>query len=274
VRKSTRRIEPAFAAAPDDFNADASARGRRIDSLAVLCALLAMGAIAANALFLQKGPHPAPIFSTRPPAPKTAAAPAFPLKPVVIAPAPQAEPTTGAVVLPRPRPAAEPEPAKLDPAPAARPRAEVVAEIQKELSRRGFYDGMTDGVYGSKTDAAIRDFEHAASIKAGGEPDEAMLRTIKASSMKAQPVPPAPVPAPRGNDAIGDLISPPSKRVVAVQRVLADYGYGQIKPTGVFDKPTEDAIEQFERARKLPVTRQISPRLMRELASLTGRPLE
>lgn len=275
MRKSTRRIEPTFAAAPDDFNAEASARGRRIDSLALLCALLAMGAIAANALFLQKGPHPAPIFSTRPPAPKTAAAaPVFPLKPVVIAPAPQTEPATGAVVLPRPRPAAEPEPAKLDPAPAARPRAEIVAEIQKELSRRGFYDGMTDGVYGSKTDAAIRDFEHVAHINAGSEPDEAMLRTIKASAVKALPVPPASVPAPRGNDAIGELISPPSKRVAAVQRVLADYGYGQIKPTGVLDKPTEDAIEQFERARRLPVTRQISPRLMRELASLTGRPLE
>jgi hypothetical protein len=255
VRKSTRRIEPAFAAAPDDFDDEASARGRRIDSLAILCALLAMGAIAANALFLQKGPHPS-----------------NPLKPVVIAPAPQIEPT-GTVVLPRPRPV-ETEAAKLEPVPTGRPRTEIVAEIQKELSRRGFYDGMTDGVYGSKTDAAIRDFEHSANIKAGNEPDESMLRAIKTSAVKAQPVPPAPIPAARNNDAIGELIAPPSRRVIAVQRALAEYGYGQIKPTGVFDRPTEEAIEQFERARKLPVTRQISPRLMRELASLTGRPLE
>jgi peptidoglycan hydrolase-like protein with peptidoglycan-binding domain len=190
----------------------------------------------------------------------------------VIAPAPQIEPT-GTVVLPRPRPV-ETEAAKLEPVPTGRPRTEIVAEIQKELSRRGFYDGMTDGVYGSKTDAAIRDFEHSANIKAGNEPDESMLRAIKTSAVKAQPVPPAPIPAARNNDAIGELIAPPSRRVIAVQRALAEYGYGQIKPTGVFDRPTEEAIEQFERARKLPVTRQISPRLMRELASLTGRPLE
>ena len=34
------------------------------------------------------------------------------------------------------------------------------------------------------------------------------------------------------NDPIAELIAP-SQRVLAVQRALADFGYGQIKPTGV-----------------------------------------
>jgi hypothetical protein len=34
------------------------------------------------------------------------------------------------------------------------------------------------------------------------------------------------------------------------------------------------AIEKFERDRKLPVTGQISDRFVRELSSMTGRPLE
>jgi hypothetical protein len=66
----------------------------------------------------------------------------------------------------------------------------------------------------------------------------------------------------------------PSKRITAVQRALADYGYGQLKITGVLDKDTQDTIEQFERSRKLPVTRQVTPRLVRELSAMTGRPLE
>jgi peptidoglycan hydrolase-like protein with peptidoglycan-binding domain len=66
----------------------------------------------------------------------------------------------------------------------------------------------------------------------------------------------------------------PSKRVVAVQRALAEYGYGQIKPTGLVDAETQAAIEKFERERKLPVTGQPSDRVTRELAALTGRPLE
>ena len=56
--------------------------------------------------------------------------------------------------------------------------------------------------------------------------------------------------------------------------MLSDFGYGQIKPTGTLDRDTQDAIEQFERAKKLTVTRQITPVLMHELAVLAGRPIE
>ena len=66
----------------------------------------------------------------------------------------------------------------------------------------------------------------------------------------------------------------PSKRVIALQRALAEYGYGQIKPSGIVDAETQAAIEKFERERKLPITGQASDRVARELAAMTGRPLE
>lgn len=75
-------------------------------------------------------------------------------------------------------------------------------------------------------------------------------------------------------DPIGELIAPSSKRILAVQKALGDYGFGQIRPNGVMGPETKDAIERFEKSRKLPVTGQISPRLVRELSALTGRPLE
>lgn len=56
--------------------------------------------------------------------------------------------------------------------------------------------------------------------------------------------------------------------------MLSEYGYGQIKPTGTVDRETQDAIEQFQRSKKLTITRQITPELMRELAALAGRPIE
>ena len=68
--------------------------------------------------------------------------------------------------------------------------------------------------------------------------------------------------------------SPSSKRVIAVQRALAEYGYGQIKPSGIVDVETQAAIQKFERERKLPVTGQASERVVRELAAMTGRPME
>ena len=84
---------------------------------------------------------------------------------------------------------------------------------------------------------------------------------------------PMPVPSPRRNDPIADLIGP-SPRIMAVQRVLSNYGYGQIKPTGMLDDATSQAIEKFEREHKLPVSGRVSDRLVSELAAMTGHPIE
>ncbi len=156
----------------------------------------------------------------------------------------------------------------------ARPNAAVVADIQRELSRRGFYDGVVDGRYGPRTDASIRDFEQTAGLKPSTEPNEALLRAIQRSPIRSRPPvrPPAPIPQAKP-DPIAELIAP-SKQVIAVQRALSEFGYGQIKPTGIVDPETQSAIQKFERERKLPVTGQLSHRVVRELASITGRPLE
>jgi Putative peptidoglycan binding domain len=86
-------------------------------------------------------------------------------------------------------------------------------------------------------------------------------------AVAAQPV------AMRRDDPIADLIEP-SPRIAAVQRALSDYGYGQMQPSGILDGPTMAAIEKFERERRLPVTGEVSERLMRELAVLVGHPLQ
>lgn len=260
-----------------DFDVRSPRRRRTSDFVMGGVLVVAAGAITTNALFLQNGQHPAPFFVNRVAAPAPAYQPA--LTPTVVP----------NVVLPRPRPteqtdapapaAAAPIPAVTPPAPipAARSQTDIVIEIQKELGRRGFYDGVADGVYGPKTDGAIRDFMQAANLKIGADPNEALLQAIVKAPAKIKPLPAAtaaPADVPRPPDPIGEMIAPPAKRVMAVQRVLAEYGYGQIKPTGVLDRDTQDAIEQFERARKIPVTRQISPRLMKELAAMSGRPID
>src|SRR5258708_6690467 len=84
---------------------------------------------------------------------------------------------------------------------------------------------------------------------------------------------PVPVPSPRRNDPIADLIGP-SPRIMAVQRVLANDGYGQIKPSGMLDEATSQAIEKFEREHKLPVSGRVSEGPVGELAAMTGHPVE
>lgn len=77
----------------------------------------------------------------------------------------------------------------------------------------------------------------------------------------------------RRNDPIADLIGSPS-RVLAVQRILSEFGYGQIRPSGILDESTSAAIEKFEREHKLPVTGRLSDRLLSGLAVMAGRPLD
>jgi peptidoglycan hydrolase-like protein with peptidoglycan-binding domain len=230
---------------------------RPMDSIGLVAIAAAAGAIVANALYLQHGSHPAPILSANS---------------QIRAPI---ETTGSLIVMPRPRPS-EPGAAK-DAAATQRSRAQIVGDIQRELVRRGFYDGTVDGIYGPKMDAAIREFEQAAGLKSTGDPTEALLNAIVRSAVKSGPERPRPMPsapaASRRTEAPADGPAP-SMRIAAIQRALADFGYGQIKPNGVFDAGTQSAIEKFERERKLPITGQISDRLTRELSAVTGRPLD
>lgn len=193
------------------------------DMIAALLAAAAISAIVANALFLQAGRHPSPMFGT------TAVPPANPL--------------------PRPRPV-EAATRVVEPPPAEVRTAEPKAELKAELKSEPKSDGMTNLV----TKATAPSAPPAAAPPAAAPP-AAVMR------------PPAPVPVATPHTAAG-------RKIAAVQRTLTEYGYGQLKPTGLIGADTQAAIVKFERDRKLPVTGQMSDRLVRELAAMTGRPID
>jgi len=178
----------------------------RRDAVAAVVAVSAVGAIVINALFMQNGPHPAPMFNS------------------VVAPPAAANSARGttAAVTTRMRPPepglAKPEPARSPP----RPMAEIVADIQRELARRGFFDGVVDGRRGPRTEAAIHDFALAAGMAPNPEPTEDLLGALRRSNLKAPkrtptagtasataPRPPEPV----RNDPIAEALAP-SKRSI------------------------------------------------------------
>jgi len=182
------------------------------DMVAGLIAFAAVSAIIANAIFLQAGRHPSPMFGSS-----------------VVVPLPAPSATVN--LLPRPRPAdatLRPGETRLDP---------------RMLDAR----------------------------PVDGKSDRAELKTDKPAETRAAVRPPAPIPA--AKDPLGDLIVN-SRRVASVQRALTEYGYGQLKPTGTVGSDTQAAIQRFERERKLPVTGQVNDRMVRELATVTGRPIE
>ena len=226
------------------------------DAVGFLVGAFATLAILINVLFMQSGSHPAPMF-----------------KGASVAAKPAAVTSSIPAVAPRPR-AVEPATPATAVAPAAsRMPGEIINDIQRELARRGYYDGPLDGLYGPRTDSAIRDFEQAAGLKPSSEPSEVLLQAIvRASAKLAKATLRQPQPA--RNEAAAERPAAPAKRVMALQRALADFGYGQIKPSGLVDAETKAAIEKFERERKLPVTGLASDRVVREMTDMTGRQLD
>jgi len=163
------------------------------DTMACVVAAAAMTAIVVNAMFLQPGHHPSPMFG------------AMPVESTIATPV-QPQP------LPRPRPV---------------------------------------------------------------EVDAQPVNVIDPKPMVASPAaamrPPAPVPAHK--DPLGDLISA-NHRIISVQRVLTNYGYGQVKADGIIGADTRTAIRQFEKDRHHPQTGQVSDWLLAEMAKLTGKAID
>ena len=87
----------------------------------------------------------------------------------------------------------------------------------------------------------------------------------------------APAPVAAKKDPIAALLngespqeaSAPAARVAAVQKALIKSGF-VLRADGVMGATTRQALERFERDRRLPVTGDLSPRTLRELADQSG----
>ena len=176
------------------------------DTLAAAAAFAVVTAIIVNALFLQAGRHPAPMFGS------------ITTLPAVASPS-------------------------VNPLPRSRPLEADTSQPESRFAETRPADTL------------------AVPVKTAGT-------ASVASTVVSRP--PAAIPV----VSHGDLASGGSRRVAAVQRALTEYGYGQLKPTGVAGTDTQAAIQKFERARKLPVTGQVSDRLVRELTAMIGYPID
>jgi Putative peptidoglycan binding domain len=220
------------------------------DTIAAMLAFTAACGVVTNALFLQAGPHPAPMFGST----------------VVNLAATQAAPS----LLPRPRPA------EADVA-SSEPRSIEPKTNEKTSESRA---GETKPVEPKVADQ-LANLVRATTPSPSPQPS--MTVTPSANPVRAATPQPSPQPSITGAVSYSSNVARPpasippltgARRVAAVQRTLTEYGYGQLKQTGTVGSDTQAAIQKFERDRKLPVTGQVSDRLIRELSAMIGHPVE
>ncbi len=98
---------------------------------------------------------------------------------------------------------------------------------------------------------------------------------IRTGQVAAQAAPPDALRPPGnvGERVPQEMRSQEMRPVLAAQRALVRIGHG-VKADGVFGEETRAAIERFERERRIPVTRDLSPRTLRELAAASGIRME
>ena len=261
-------------------------------------------AIMTNALALQPGVHPAPLFvGTRPVA---LATPAVTQPPVLRS-------SDGSAV--------------------GATDHSLIADIQQGLKDFGYYKGDVDGLDGPQTSQAILAFERAFRLTPTGELSNNVLLAIRSvrpktslngeSPVAADPLTvaslpangrAAPMPWPKPGstvaqpataetqpaeaqpadvsmDGIGDLIASatPTKaaakpaasaapavttagdaNLARIQRSLSQQGFGPVVADGVMTAETRDAIKQFQAYYNLPQTGTINEAFLSQLVKVGG----
>jgi peptidoglycan hydrolase-like protein with peptidoglycan-binding domain len=159
---------------------------------------------------------------------------------------------------PQPRPADAP----------ARNMTDMIQNIQRELSVRGYYNGAVDGVPGPRTEQAIRDFQKGKNQNTL-EPSDQLLNQIRSIPVKGEVK----------GDITGSINTPlegerKSLRILSLQRALSRLGYGPVRMSGTFSPDTKEAIERFEKDWMMPVTGLMSENLFTKLAAVNGAPID
>jgi hypothetical protein len=184
------------------------------DTIAALLAFAACGAVIANALFLQSGPHPAPMFvatfasprATPVPRPRPTEAGALALdtkpfeprlaepklaEPKLIEPkavdplgslvkATTTAPLSATPMVPPPPSLVAHPPTPIPPAPAQIIGSRRVAAIQRALTEYGYGQLKPTGTVGADTQAAIQKFERERKMPVTGQVSERLARELVA----------------------------------------------------------------------------------------------
>lgn len=184
------------------------------------------------------------------------------------------------------------QPEARDPVSTASTGSQLVMSVQKELIRRGLYDGAADGKPGPKTTAAILQFEKATGRPATGEADETLLAALRKpeQTRKTQiAAKPADRPYAKPGDGRGELdpvaaairsadanpqyvpqadIPGSSELVMNIQKGLTNLAYTDVSVDGVAGEQTKAAIRHFEKHYRLPQTGEPSDAVLKKMKEI------
>jgi len=224
--------------------ASAAVRARPKAVLMTLAAVVSMTAISVNALYLQSGKHPAPMFSHQPAGVRTASL------------------SADLDAAPAGLPAAIPSPER-DDATAAPPPDNLISAIQTALKVRGLYTDAVDGAMGPATRAAISAYEQKMGLDVTGAPSVGLLASLSS---------PAPTPPKAPQTASAQTTAPSKALLQRLQKALVAAGYGPITVDGLYGSETAGAIRRYQLDHGMSVNGTVSDPLLARLGVVAAQP--
>lgn len=205
--------------------------------------MLGFSLISANALFMQSGNHPGPIWMSR--TQDGLVTKAIPVE--------QSARLKAHYVL------TQRISLRNVPVPTLKPRqlasydgsSPLIMQIQNALASSGLYTGTIDGIYGGESRAAILKFQSKNGLATTGKPSPELLASLNNASKLVSP-----------------NASPDGQMLKLIQKGLSEYGRADIVVDGIFGSRTEDAIRNFQKRYKLTVDGRPSRAVLDKLASI------
>ncbi|MGE0310184.1 MAG: peptidoglycan-binding protein [Lautropia sp.] len=150
-----------------------------------------------------------------------------------------------------------------------------IRSLQHSLMQGGYDVDSTDGVWGPKTEAAVRAFQKVRGLAPTGRPDERTLAALGVDGAgHAADAAPTGGAGASARQATGAPRSPADlgrETIVAIQRALREQGFEAGPVDGAWGERTESAIADLQRAHGMAASGELDPRTLTVLKLLPGR---
>ena len=140
-------------------------------------------------------------------------------------------------------------------------RSEEVRRIQTRLKDWGYYTGSIDGIYGTKTEMAVRYFQQRNGLVVDGIAGPATLAAMGLSSDTAATAASSSTTLKRGSQG---------STVRTLQTRLKEWGYYTGAVDGVYGAATEAAVKKFQKKNGLTVDGIAGPATLRAIGISGG----
>ncbi|WP_318246497.1 peptidoglycan-binding protein [Guptibacillus algicola] len=137
-------------------------------------------------------------------------------------------------------------------------RGSAVTSLQQGLKDRGYYNYKVDGIFGSITEKAVKEFQSVVGLTVTGVADDATLDALKSRGGTTTQSATVMKVGSRGDD------------VVKLQQDLTTAGTFHVGVTGYFGPVTEKAVKDFQRAKGLTVTGTATKETLDTLSNTTS----